>query len=96
MYVPAERVTSQGYDLQFGTNVLGTQRGSPYRATSHPQTYDRRPLLSHQTPSPCPHGDRKEGACEVRACGQCELSGPLFWSPGGYPMDLAQPRDGIA
>jgi hypothetical protein len=27
MYPPIEMVTSQGFDLQFGTNVLGTNRG---------------------------------------------------------------------
>ena len=35
MYSPVEKVTSQGYDLQFGTNVLGTQRGKLYKARSH-------------------------------------------------------------
>ena len=27
MNSPIDKVTSQGYDLQFGTNVLGTNRG---------------------------------------------------------------------
>jgi hypothetical protein len=96
MYAPVEKVTTQGYDLHFGTNVLGTQRCSPYKARLRPQTCDGRSLLSHQTSSPRPHGDRKEGSGEDRARGQRELSGPLYGSPGGYPMDHDHPGDGIA
>ena len=95
MYAPVEKVTAQGYDLHFGANVLGTQRCSPHKAGSHPQTCDGRSLLSHPTSSPRPHGDRKEGPREDRARGQCELSGSLYGSPGGHPMDHDHPGDGI-
>ena len=60
------------------------------------RTCDGRSLLSHQTSSSRPHRDRKEGSREDRARGQRELSGPLYGSPGGYPMDHDHPGDGIA
>jgi len=97
MYSPVEKATSQGYDLQFGTNVLGTQRGKLLQKPDHILRHvGRRSLLSHQTSPSHPHGDSKEASRKVRARGQRELSGPLPGSPGGYPMDDAQPRDRIA
>ena len=92
MYSPVDKLTSQNYDLQFGTNVLGTQRGKPYKARSHPQTCDDRPLLFYQASPPSPTGDSRKGSREDRACGQCELSCPLLGIPKGHRLEHAQAR----
>ncbi len=47
VYTPVDKVTTQGYDLQFGTNVLGTKRGK-FHKRPRPQTCSYRSLLFHQ------------------------------------------------
>ena len=61
MYTPVDKVTEQGYDMQFGTNVLGVwNRGNLLTITF---SMICRSLLPHQVTPPCSYGDRKAFIC---------------------------------
>jgi hypothetical protein len=90
MYPPIDKVTSQGFDLQFGTNVLGAKS----KSTSHTHALRHahsRSLLSHQAAPPRSHGDRKKVTAWNGARRQCELPRPLLWGARGHPMGYTHP-----
>lgn len=60
MYTPVDMVTTQGYDLQFGTNVLGAKRVHVQNEVMTPDMMPHRPFLFHQTPPSRPHSDREK------------------------------------
>jgi NAD(P)-dependent dehydrogenase (short-subunit alcohol dehydrogenase family) len=69
MNTPPEKVTEQGYDMQFGTNVLGVCIEVIYITFS----INCRSLLPHQVAPACSQGDREELSCWDRTNRQCGL-----------------------
>jgi len=54
MFPPVELVTADGYDLQFGTNVLGEKCSNGLEMEPGADTcVPYRPLLFHKAAAPC-------------------------------------------
>jgi hypothetical protein len=75
MSTPVDKTTEQGYDMQFGTNVLGVCTDNLRQNITFSMT--RRSLLPHQVAPACSHGDRKELTCWDRTSRQCVFSRSL-------------------
>jgi hypothetical protein len=58
MVPPVELVTTDGYDLQFGTNVLGEKHSNDFGNAPGIDTLMFRPLLLHKAPTSGSHLDR--------------------------------------
>ena len=90
VYAVIDKLTTQGFDMQFGTNVLGTER--LYQRRSFSETPTCRPLLFHQIAPSRSHRDRKELSSWIGARRQRQLPRPQRGPVGGYPMVYAHPR----
>ena len=85
MYTAPDKVTEQGYDMQFGTNVLGVYIELACHKTSDPQKTFRS-LLPHKVAPACSHGDHKELTRWDHTSRQCGLYRSQQGSAWGYPM----------
>jgi hypothetical protein len=93
VYAVIDKLTSQGFDMQFGTNVLGTYETSKKPMTSFLKSdHTYRTLLSHQIAPSAPHGNRKELSSGVGARRQCHVHQPPHVPIGGYTMIDSQSR----
>lgn len=89
VYAVIDKLTSQGYDMQFGTNVLGMGR---YRNQKH-RVLRRgslcRAFLFHQIAPSTSHGDCKELSQGIGARRQRQLHRPLCGATRWYTVGHA-------
>lgn len=66
MNPPLEQLTAEGYDLQFGTNVLGLYPLSLFPARVSQRDIPFRSLLFHQAVASCSHGRQEDFSGRLR------------------------------